>query len=110
MPAPTRAGGAVTVRPAVKIGPVGRRLAAILGHYPRKGAIYITSAFRPEERGSHHGGLSYGGSPTAAIDIDGGGVNPTVWVGLTERRPVHHPDAAQLLRVAEPIRHGAPAP
>ena len=60
MPATTRAGGAVTVRPGVKIGPVGRRLAAILGHYPRKGAIYITSAFRPEERGSHHGGLSYG--------------------------------------------------
>jgi len=76
MPATTRAGGAVTVRPGVKIGPVGRRLAAILGHYPRKGAIYITSAFRPEERGSHHGGPSYGGSPTAAIDI-GGGVNAT---------------------------------
>jgi hypothetical protein len=72
-----RAGGAVRVRPGVRIGPVGRRLTAILGHYPRKRAVYITSAYRPTDRNSHHGGLSYQGSPTAAIDIGGGGVNPT---------------------------------
>jgi hypothetical protein len=68
--------GPVKVLPGVRIGPVGKQLVRILEHYPKKAEIAITSGYRPE-RGSHHGGLVYRGSPTAAIDIGGGGLNPT---------------------------------
>jgi hypothetical protein len=66
---------ALAPSPRVKIGPVGKLLARIIEFYPRKREVYISSAYRPGP-GSHHGGLSYGGSPTAAIDIGGGGLNP----------------------------------
>ncbi|MGH8666974.1 MAG: GH25 family lysozyme, partial [Burkholderiales bacterium] len=66
----------IRVEPGVRVGPTGRLLMRILGHYPKAREIYITSAFRPEEPSSHHGGLSYKGSPTAAIDIGAGGVTP----------------------------------
>jgi hypothetical protein len=69
------AGRPVKVLPGVRIGPVGKQLVRILEHYPKKAEIAITSGYRPE-RGSHHGGLVYRGSPTAAIDIGGGGLNP----------------------------------
>ena len=67
---------AINIRPGVRVGPTGKLLLRVLEGYPKKGEIYITSAYRPEEKGSHHGGLSYRGSPTAAIDIGAGGVNP----------------------------------
>jgi hypothetical protein len=63
-----KAVGKVKVNPGVTIGPVGKLLVRILEAYPKKAEIYITSAYRLEN-GSHHGGLSYRGSPTAAIDI-----------------------------------------
>ena len=67
---------AIRKQPGVRIGPTGRVLLRVLEHYPKKGGIYITSAYRPEEPTSHHGGLSYKGSPTAALDIGAGGVTP----------------------------------
>lgn len=59
--------GKVAIRPGIRIGPVGRLLVRILEHYPKRG-LTITSAYRPGP-GSHHGGLVYGNSPTAAVDI-----------------------------------------
>jgi GH24 family phage-related lysozyme (muramidase) len=61
-------GRGVTIRPGVRVGPVGRLLVRILNHYPQRNALTITSGFRPGPR-SHHRGLVYGNSPTAAIDI-----------------------------------------
>ena len=74
----------ITVKPGVKIGATGRLLVKILEFYPKKNEIYITSAYRPGAH-DHHGGLVYGGSPTAAIDIGGGGVTP---VGSRRMRDV----------------------
>jgi hypothetical protein len=66
----------VRINPGVKIGSVGALLVRILAHYPRKAELYVTSGYRPNGPGqhSHHGGLVYKGSPTAAIDFaaDGG--------------------------------------
>lgn len=49
----------------------GRKIKAIIDKYPgAKGHLYITSSHRPHNPGSHHGGrLSYGGSPTSAVDV-----------------------------------------
>jgi hypothetical protein len=55
--------------PKVLVGPVGRLLLNILDHYPRRDEIAISSAYRPQDRASHHAELTYHGSPTAAIDI-----------------------------------------
>jgi hypothetical protein len=66
--AAARAGG-VAVRPGVRIGTVGRLLWQILNRYPKRGEIAISSGYRPQESRSHHAGLSYKGSPTAALDI-----------------------------------------
>lgn len=53
----------------VNIGPTGRKIVAILDRYPGSHAgLYLTSGYRPGDPG-HHGGLSYRGSPTAAVDI-----------------------------------------
>jgi lysozyme len=59
--------GAVAIRPGLRVGPVGRLLVRILEHYPKRG-LTITSAYRPGPR-SHHRGLVYGNSPTAAVDL-----------------------------------------
>jgi lysozyme len=59
--------GAVAIRPGIRVGPVGRLLVRILEHYPKRG-LTITSGYRPGPR-SHHRGLVYGNSPTAAVDI-----------------------------------------
>jgi lysozyme len=56
------------VQPGVRVGPVGRQLLQIVNHYPKAGTLTITSGYRPEAR-SHHRGLVYGNSPTAALDI-----------------------------------------
>lgn len=72
---PETGGTGVKVNPGVKVGRVGGLLVRILGHYPKVGEIYITSAYRKGAR-DHHGGLTYQGSPTAAVDIGAGGVNP----------------------------------
>lgn len=49
----------------------GRKIKQIIDHYPgAKGHLYVTSSYRSHTPNSHHGGrLSYGGSPTAAVDI-----------------------------------------
>ena len=60
-------GGGIVIRPGVRIGPVGRLLLQILNHYPRRGELAITDGYR--NANDHHGGLMYGGSPTAALDI-----------------------------------------
>ena len=65
--AAARRGGA-RVQAGVRVGPVGRQVLRIVNHYPRAGTLTITSAFRPGAR-SHHRGLVYGNSPTAALDI-----------------------------------------
>ncbi len=60
----------------VRMNPVGELLAQILEFYPKKAEIYITSG-TDSDHGSvshHYGKLSYQGSPTAALDIGGGGV------------------------------------
>src|SRR5262245_30987374 len=63
-------GGAIAIAPGVRIGPVGRLLLQILKHYPRRGQLTISDGYRSPSLGrSHHSGLSYGGSPTAALDI-----------------------------------------
>src|SRR5690606_24904499 len=62
------AGRGVSISPNVHVGPVGRLLVAIVNHYPRRSALTITSAYRPN-RHSHHRGLTYHSGPTAAIDI-----------------------------------------
>jgi hypothetical protein len=53
----------------VLVGPVGRLLLNILDHYPKRDEIAIGSAYRPQDRASHHAELMYHGSRTAAIDI-----------------------------------------
>jgi GH24 family phage-related lysozyme (muramidase) len=60
--------GGARVQAGVRVGPVGRQLLRVVNQYPRAGALTITSAFRPGAR-SHHRGLVYGSSPTAALDI-----------------------------------------
>lgn len=65
------AGRGVAIRPGVHVGPVGRLLVTIVNHYPRRSELSITSAYRPGAR-SHHRGLSYRSSPTAAVDIAAG--------------------------------------
>jgi GH25 family lysozyme M1 (1,4-beta-N-acetylmuramidase) len=60
-------GGRIVISPGVRIGPVGRLLLQILNHYPRRGQLTITDGVR--NANDHHGGLMYGGSPTAALDI-----------------------------------------
>ena len=78
----------IAIRPGARVGPTGKLLTRILEHYPKRHEIYITSAYRPEEPGSHHGGLSYRGSPTAAIDIGAGGVTPGRIAPHARRREV----------------------
>ena len=65
----------VTIQPGVRVGPVGKLLLRIVNHYPRLGGLTITSGYRPGPR-SHHRGLVYGNSPTAAIDIAASGAAP----------------------------------
>ena len=58
----------------VRTGPLGERMIRFLERYPKAGEIYITSAMDGDHgQVSHHYGLSYQGSPTAAIDIGAGG-------------------------------------
>jgi len=56
----------------VNLGPVAKLIAEIASYYPNHRDIYITDGFRTGD-GGHHGGLSYGGSPTAAVDFGAGG-------------------------------------
>jgi GH25 family lysozyme M1 (1,4-beta-N-acetylmuramidase) len=67
----------VNVLPNVRLGAVGTLLVEILGYYPKKNEISVTSGMDGDHgQVSHHYGLTYRGSPTAAIDIGGGGVTP----------------------------------
>ena len=76
-PPPPPSSGPVRIEDGVTVGPVGSLLVKILGFYPKRDEIRITDAYRPNSK-DHHGGLSYDGSPTAAIDIAGrsSGVTP----------------------------------
>ncbi|MGH3645877.1 MAG: GH25 family lysozyme [Micromonosporaceae bacterium] len=61
---------AVTLRPGVQLGPTGKLILKIIEHYPKKRELYVTSAYRPWESGSHHSGLrDRKGSPSAAVDF-----------------------------------------
>lgn len=61
---------AVTLRPGVQVGPTGKLILKIIEHYPKRKELYVTSAYRPWESGSHHSGLfDKKGSPTAAVDF-----------------------------------------
>jgi GH25 family lysozyme M1 (1,4-beta-N-acetylmuramidase) len=64
----------ITRWPNVVTGPLGDRMAKFLESYPKSDEIYITSG-RDGDHGavSHHYGLSYNGSPTAALDVGAGG-------------------------------------
>jgi hypothetical protein len=57
----------------VQLGPVGELMVAIAELYPRRHEIYVTSGMDgdhgPRPNGSHHYGLVFRGSGTAAIDI-----------------------------------------
>lgn len=58
------------INSGVQFGPTGTKLMKFINDwYPASGDLYVTSAYRPEETGSHHAGLVYNGSPTAAIDM-----------------------------------------
>jgi GH25 family lysozyme M1 (1,4-beta-N-acetylmuramidase) len=60
--------------PSVVTGPLGDRMAKFLEAYAKADEIYITSGKDGDHgRSSHHYGLSYNGSPTAALDIGAGG-------------------------------------
>ena len=60
-------------RQNVVTGPVGDRMAKFLERYPNAKDLYITSAMDGDHGAvSHHYGLQYKGSPTAALDIGAG--------------------------------------
>ena len=61
-------GRGMPIQSGVRVGPVGRLLVRIVNHYPRSSSLSVTSGYRPGPR-SHHRGLVYKNSPTAAIDI-----------------------------------------
>lgn len=56
---------------SVTTGPLGERIIALVEkYYPYKNEIYVTAGTDGDHgASSHHYGLSYGGSPTAAIDF-----------------------------------------
>ncbi|MFE9960575.1 GH25 family lysozyme [Micromonospora sp. NPDC005299] len=58
----------MNVNSGVTIGPVGRKILAVAEKYPKANELYVTSGFR-NEPGSHHNGLSWNGSATAALDF-----------------------------------------
>ncbi|PSR67063.1 hypothetical protein C8258_17740 [Nocardia sp. MDA0666] len=61
----------------VVTGPLGNRMAKFLERYPHADDIYITSGMDGDHGAvSHHYGLTYSGSPTAALDIGAGGLSP----------------------------------
>ncbi len=60
-------------RPGVVTGPTGDRMAKFLEHYPKADQIYLTSGMDGDHGAvSHHYGLQYQGSATAALDIGAG--------------------------------------
>ena len=63
----------ITRRQGVVTGALGERMAAFLKCYPKAKDLYITSAMDGDHGAlSHHYGLRYKGSPTAALDIAAG--------------------------------------
>lgn len=65
--------GVLNVWDTVRTGSVGDLILELVTYYPKVGEIYATSAndgdHGPRPNGSHHYGLSYNGSPTAAVDF-----------------------------------------
>jgi hypothetical protein len=56
--------------PNVVVGPVGTKLLEVMAYYPKSAEIYVTSGMDGDHGPvSHHYGLTYQSSPTAAIDI-----------------------------------------
>lgn len=54
----------------VQFSTVGRKLKQIIDLYPGdQSGLYVTSSLRPGDSGSHHGGRSFSGSATAAVDV-----------------------------------------
>lgn len=53
----------------VTVGAVGEQIIKLIEiYYPQASQLYVTSAYR-NESGSHHIGLTWNGSPTAAVDL-----------------------------------------
>ena len=95
---------AIPVWSGVHVGVVGSKLKKIVDAYPGdKSKFYITSAYRPSDTGSHHGGLTYGGSPTAAIDIGFGYPNNTKQArALAEWLYQFSSDIVELIHASNP--------
>jgi hypothetical protein len=53
----------------VFVDPVGQLLLQVLSYYPRWHELSIIRGCSPLDHGSHHRGLTYHGSRTAALDI-----------------------------------------
>lgn len=91
----------ITIWGGVSLTSTGRKLYEILSYYPGpKKHLYISSSYRPHHPGSHHGGrLSYGGYPTAAIDVGFGypSGNRSGGHGLAEWLMKLAPDTVELI-------------
>jgi GH25 family lysozyme M1 (1,4-beta-N-acetylmuramidase) len=78
---------ALAIYDYVQLGPVGQLIVAIAESYPKRNEIYVTSGMDgdhgPRPYGSHHYGLTYQGSPTAAVDF---GARDVVGVAEGDRR------------------------
>lgn len=58
--------------PTVTTGPVGNKIAALIDLYPQAAELWISSGTDGDHgTSSHHYGLTYNGSPTAALDVVG---------------------------------------
>ncbi len=65
--------GLLNIYSYVQLGPTGTLIVELATHYPKAHEMYVTSGMDgdhgPRPNGSHHYGLSFNGSPTAAIDF-----------------------------------------
>ena len=65
--------GLLNIYSYVQLGPTGTLIVELASHYPKAHEMYVTSGMDgdhgPRPNGSHHYGLSFNGSSTAAIDF-----------------------------------------
>ena len=75
------------VNSGVQVNSLSQRVIALVErYYPSSNKLYVTSAYRPDDSGSHHSGLSYNGSATAAVDFGGYDLAPSRAAGQQEMR------------------------
>jgi hypothetical protein len=67
---------AVRINAGVELNDVGRLIVDVVGLAPNAAELYVTSGMDGDHGtvSHHYGNLSYNGSPTAAVDVGGGGV------------------------------------